>query len=180
MLKEHKPPPIRRIRISDFGLPDSKRDPDRHQNCITWSLSHALPSKKFRQNPFTSLRVIRRTDRRTDRQTDLTKNITSFFGGGNNNVIVRSHTGPVTEWINFPKSTPEIAWKTIRKPLLLTTLHPFTTLLLLHSFNGLFSRTTWVSRHQKGRTILYSETILMEWQWHQLNHVQTIHLDTDR
>jgi len=40
------------------------------------------PSKKFRQNPFTSLRVIRRT--RTDRQTDRTKNITSFFGGGNN------------------------------------------------------------------------------------------------
>jgi len=28
------------------------------------------PSKKFRQNPFTSLRVIRRTDRQTDRQTD--------------------------------------------------------------------------------------------------------------
>ena len=38
------------------------------------------PSKKFRQNPFTSLRVIRRTDR----QTDHTENITSFFGGGNN------------------------------------------------------------------------------------------------
>jgi len=37
------------------------------------------PSKKFRQNPFTSLRVIRRTDRQTDR----TKNITSFFGRGN-------------------------------------------------------------------------------------------------
>jgi len=43
------------------------------------------PSKKFRQNPFTSLRVIRRTDKQTDRQTDRTKNITSFFGGGNNN-----------------------------------------------------------------------------------------------
>ena len=41
------------------------------------------PSKKFRQNPFTSFRVIRRTDRQTDRQTDRTENITSFFGGGN-------------------------------------------------------------------------------------------------
>ena len=78
VLREHKPPPIRRIRISDFGVPDLKRDPDRHQNCITWSLSHALPLQKFRHNPFTSLRVIRRTDRQTDR----TKNITSFFGGG--------------------------------------------------------------------------------------------------
>jgi len=28
------------------------------------------PYKKFRQNPFTSLRVIRRTDRQTDRQTN--------------------------------------------------------------------------------------------------------------
>ena len=43
---KHKPQPIRRIRISDFGLPDPKRDPDRHQNCITWSLSHALPVQK--------------------------------------------------------------------------------------------------------------------------------------
>jgi len=88
MLREHKPPPIRRIRISDFGLMDPKRDPDRHQNCITWSLTMLCPSKKIRQNPFTSLRVIQRSDRQTDRQTnrqtDRTKNITSFFGGGNN------------------------------------------------------------------------------------------------
>ena len=82
-LREHKPPPnmaIRRIRISDFGLTDPKRDPDRHQNCITWSLSHALPLQtissksvhEFASNP---------TDRQTNRQTDRTKNITSFFGG---------------------------------------------------------------------------------------------------
>jgi len=42
------------------------------------------PSKKFRQNPFTTFSVIRRTDRQTDRQTDRSENITSFFGGGNN------------------------------------------------------------------------------------------------
>ena len=48
-----------------------------------WAMPY--PSKKFRQNPFTSLLVIRRTDRQTDRQTDRTENITSFFGGGNNN-----------------------------------------------------------------------------------------------
>ena len=82
VLSEHKPPPILRIRISDFGLPDPKRDPDRHQNCIIWSLSHALPLQKiswksvhkFASNP---------TDKQTDRQTDRTKNITSFFGGRN-------------------------------------------------------------------------------------------------
>jgi len=36
------------------------------------------PSKKFRQNPFTIFSV-----NPTDRQTDRSKNITSFFGGGN-------------------------------------------------------------------------------------------------
>jgi len=54
-----------------------------------WAMPY--PYRKFRQNPFTSLRVIQRTDRQTDRQidgqrdrqTDWTKNIT-FFGGGNN------------------------------------------------------------------------------------------------
>jgi len=33
--------------------------------------------------------------------------------------------------------------------------------LLLHSFNGLFSRTTWVSWHQKGKPFW----ILLEWGW---------------
>ena len=46
-LTENKPPPIQMIRISDFGLPDPKRDPYRHQNCIAWSLSHALPLQKI-------------------------------------------------------------------------------------------------------------------------------------
>jgi len=33
-------------------------------------------------------------------------------------------------------------------------------LLLLHPFNGLFSKTTWVKRHQKGRPIPFR--ILLE------------------
>jgi len=46
-------------------------------------------------------------------------------------------------------------------------------LLLLHPFNSLFSRTTWVSRHQKGKPfwILLKQEI-MTWQWHQLDHMQ--------
>ena len=60
------------------------------------------PYRKFRQNLFTSLRVIRRTDRQTDR----TKNITSFFGGGNYGCILsqaQSFTGcaenePAVPW----------------------------------------------------------------------------------
>jgi len=48
-------------------------------------------------------------------------------------------------------------------------------LLLLHPFNGLFSMTTWISRHQKGKPfwiLLEQET--MGWQWHQLDHMQII------
>jgi len=96
MLREHKPPPIRRIRISDFGLRDPKRDPDRHQNCITWSLSHALPLQKISSksvHKFVSNPTDRQTNRQTNRQTDRTKNITSFFGGGNKpHIILKSHT----------------------------------------------------------------------------------------
>jgi len=48
-------------------------------------------------------------------------------------------------------------------------------LTLLHPFNGLFSRTTWVSQHQKGKPfwiLLEQET--MGWQWHELDHMQII------
>jgi len=65
MLRQHKPPPFSSIRISDFGRPDPKRDPDRHQNCNTWSLSHALPLQKF-----LSKSVYKFASNPTDRQTD--------------------------------------------------------------------------------------------------------------
>jgi len=48
----------------------------------------------------------------------------------------------------------------------------------LHPFNCLFSRTTWVSQYQKGKTSLdLNETKddgVLGWQWHQLDHMQTI------
>jgi len=48
-------------------------------------------------------------------------------------------------------------------------------LLLLNPFNGLFSRTTWVSRHLKGKPFwILLEQEMMGWQWHQLDHMQTI------
>jgi len=42
-----------------------------------------------------------------------------------------------------------------------------------HPFNGPFSRTTRVSRYQKGKTHLdFTEERNSEWQWHQLGHMQ--------
>ena len=42
-----------------------------------------------------------------------------------------------------------------------------------HPFNGPFSRTTRVSRYQKGKTNLnFTEARDSEWQWHQLGHMQ--------
>ena len=46
-------------------------------------------------------------------------------------------------------------------------------LLLLQPFNALFSRTTWVSWYQKGKTNLdFTGARDSEWQWHQLGHMQ--------
>jgi len=40
-------------------------------------------------------------------------------------------------------------------------------------FNGLFSRTTWVSRYQKGKTNLdFTGARESGWQWHPLGHMQ--------
>ena len=42
-----------------------------------------------------------------------------------------------------------------------------------HTFNGPFSRTTWVGRYQKGKTNLdLTEARDSEWQWHQVGHMQ--------
>jgi len=38
-----------------------------------------------------------------------------------------------------------------------------------------FSRTTWVSRHQKAKPFwILLEQEMMGWQWHQLDHMQII------
>ena len=48
----------------------------------------------------------------------------------------------------------------------------------VHPFSGHFSRTTWVSRYQRGRTSLdlneARDDGVSGWQWHQLDHMQTI------
>ena len=53
--------------------------------------------------------------------------------------------------------------------------------LELHTFSGPLSRTTRVSRYQKGKTNLdFTEARDSEWQWHQLGHMQVcISLQTD-
>jgi len=44
-----------------------------------------------------------------------------------------------------------------------------------YPFNGLFSRTTWVSRHQKGKPFwILLQQEMVRWQWHQLDHMQII------
>jgi len=50
-----------------------------------------------------------------------------------------------------------------------------------HTFNGPFSRTTQVSRYQKGKTNLdFTEARDSEWQWNQLEHNASLHLAPDR
>ena len=55
------------------------------------------------------------------------------------------------------------------------SIHTEHLLLLLHPFNGLFSMTAPVSRHQKGKPFwILLEQEIMGWQWHQLDHMQII------
>jgi len=42
------------------------------------------------------------------------------------------------------------------------------------------SRTTWVSQHQNGQTILDFDEAMMGWPWHQLDQTQNVHLALDR
>ena len=45
---------------------------------------------------------------------------------------------------------------------------------ILHPFNGPFSRTIWISLHQKGKPFWILMKQEMRWQWHQLDHMQII------
>jgi len=50
--------------------------------------------------------------------------------------------------------------------------------LLLHPFNGLFSRTTWVSWYQKSKINQdwnkARDDEVLGWQWYHMDHMQTI------
>ena len=54
--------------------------------------------------------------------------------------------------------------------LVITSLH--------RRFSGIFSTTVWVSRYRKGKTSLdlneARDDGVWRWQWHQLDHMQTI------
>jgi len=53
--------------------------------------------------------------------------------------------------------------------------HPTVTDTDKRPFNGIFSRTTWVSQHQKVKPFwILMKQEMMGWQWHQLDHMQII------
>ena len=58
------------------------------------------------------------------------------------------------------------------------TQFPCTTLVLLNLFDGLFSRTTWVNRYRENNNNVDLNKArgdgALGWQWHQLDHMQTI------
>jgi len=59
-----------------------------------------------------------------------------------------------------------------------TDRHCYYYYTTLHPFSSLFSRTTWVSQYHKGKTRLGLNVArddgVLGWQWHQLDHMQTI------
>jgi len=66
--------------------------------------------------------------------------------------------------------TETLRCTTHRQHMLLTSTHTHTH---THPFNGPLSRTTQVSRYQKGKNNMdFTEARDSEWQWHQLGHMQ--------
>ena len=105
-----------------------------------------------------------------DRRTDMTDWVvvlrsTQHKTGHLGDISIRQSLGLVWKKLNLPQQK-----------------HAFTNKrnVLQHKqqqqqqpFNGLFSRTTWVSRYQKGKTDLdFTGARDSEWQWHQLGHMQ--------
>ena len=76
--------------------------------------------------------------------------------------------GPAANYLRHPKPAAQCAndhWQQ-RSVILLCTAYT-------HPFNSPLSRTTRVSRYQKGITNLdFTEARDSEWQWHQLGHMQ--------
>jgi len=71
--------------------------------------------------------------------------------------------------------SPGWSWKKGRKTVVVVVVVLLLLLLLLHPSNGLFSRTTWVSWHQKRKPLrILLEQEMIRWQWHQLDYMQII------
>ena len=82
----------------------------------------------------------------------------------------------LTRWtVSFSTSSPFHTLLFIFRFFLVST---WLLLLLLHPFKGLFSRTTSASRYRKGETSMdlneARNDAVWGWQWHQLDHMQTI------
>ena len=64
-------------------------------------------------------------------------------------------------------------WLSLKSCHMIDITHNIHTSSHTHPFNGLLSRTTWVSWYQKGKTSLdFTEARDSKWQWHQLGHIQ--------
>jgi len=92
----------------------------------------------------------------------------------NSSLFIRSfHTfARIRSKLHTPTSHPQSI-----NPDSAQILHPVLP-PLLHPFNGLFSRTTWISQYQKGSTSLdlyeAKDDGVLGWQWYQVDHMQTI------
>ena len=84
---------------------------------------------------------------------------------------------PLSEW-HRPTGKGCVSYLSLSQTQSRGSEQSYELLLLLHSFNSLFSRTTWVSRYQKGKISLDINKArdygVLGWQWHQVDHMQTI------
>ena len=88
-----------------------------------------------------------------------------------------SKSAPRSRQITMPAPHHSVFYRTDALPATQPTASNHTH---THPFNGPLSRTTWVSRYQKGKTSLdFTGARDSDWQWHQLGHMRQ-HLVPDR
>jgi len=118
---------------------------------------YLLPASCSAANRYTLLLQSNdRTDGRTDSRPLYTP-CSAYYVGSANKLATAESTALLHYFTHFERITQEIlllilAIVTAKYLLLLMLL--LLLLLLLHTFNGLFSRTTWVNWYQKGKTSL--------------------------
>ena len=113
---------------------------------------------------------VQQTDRHTNRHTDTQRETHRQTDHGTGRICDRCSLSLSL----FRDLSDDLCPLCMRCGPITTTL----LLLLLLPLNGLFSRTIWVSWYQKGKTSLHLNEArddgLFGWQWHQLDHMQTI------
>jgi len=153
-----------------FLLPNQQRQSTEYTD--KWSIKQYLsPSvvNNNNKNRFTALCHTTQVSQYQKKNSPLTPILITKHSLSASSIYYNPQHSPCSIYVLFSLFAPPLSRSSV---VYLTHTHTHTH---THTFNSLFSRTTWVSRHQKGKPFwILLKQDMMGWQWHQLDHVQII------